>query len=322
MAEGIHKGDVILDYRKLLFIYNPKSGRGVVENHLSEIIKAFNKEGFTTTVYGTKAPGDDAAVAADIGADFERVVCAGGDGTLNGVISGIMQIPKEKRPPVGFIPTGSTNDTRLSYDLPAEISQAAKIAVSGKPFETDIGTCNDRYFTYVASLGELSAVSCFTSQVAKQLLGHAAYITEGIKALLKMQSHRIRVTYDGENVIEGDYFLGMVTNALSVGGFANITGRNVDLQDGLFEVLLLQKPANLLEFNKEVETVILAAGKPNAPAPDELAEKLVFRFKASRLKFESEEDIQWVVDGEDAGRHKVTDIANNGRAVTIITGKA
>lgn len=305
--------------KKLLLVYNPKSGRGVINTHIAEIVNTLDDAGFLVTVYKTKAPGDGDAVVAAIGAEYDRVVVAGGDGTLNGIVNGIMQIPKENRPEVGFIPVGSTNDTRNSFNLPTSVSHAAKIAATGTPFATDIGLLNDKYFTYVASLGELSAVSCFTSQASKAVFGHAAYITEGIKALLNLQSHDVRVTYDG-GVVEGNYFLGMVTNAFSVGGFQGITGGNVDLQDGLFEVLLLKKPADLAEFNKEVEAVLLA-GKGTS-LEGEQADGLVFRFKSANLKFESDDDVQWVVDGENAGQHKIVEIKNISRAVNIISGKA
>ena len=302
--------------RKLLFIYNPRSGRGTIQGMIPEILKCFDNAGYMTTIYKTRSPYDGEIVAAQEGEAYELVVCAGGDGTLNNIISGVMKIPEDKRPRVGFIPAGSTNDTRSSYSLPASIPHAAKIAVTGHPFRTDIGLANDRYFTYVASFGELSAVSCFTSQVAKNLFGRSAYITEGIKALLKMESHHIKVTWE-EGTVAGEFFLGMITNALSVGGFQNITGGGVDLADGLFEVMLLKKPADLLEFNKEVEAVLLASLGREATG-----DGLVYKFKTSRAVFGSADDLQWVVDGENAGRHKITTITNLPGAVEIMSGRA
>lgn len=297
--------------KKLLFIYNPRSGRGVVTAHLLDILKVFDAAGYTTTIYRMKYSGDGAYMAEHESPNYDLLVCAGGDGTLNGVISGIMKLDPEKRPPVGFIPTGSTNDNRNNYRLPGNILYAARVAVNGNPFETDIGLLNDRCFTYVASFGELSAVSCFTPQQSKNLLGHAAYIPEGLKALVKMQSQKIKVTYDDGQCVQGDYFLGMVTNATTVGGFKGITGAHVDLHDGLFEVMLFKKPEDLLDLQKEVTAVL---------TPDGTGDGLVTRFKAANITFECNEDMQWVVDGEDAGLHKVTNVQNCHKAVRIMSG--
>lgn len=297
--------------KRLLFIYNPKSGRGVIGSFLMDIMKVFDAAGYMTTVYRMRYPGDAAYMAEHESPSYDLLVCAGGDGTLNAVISGLMKVDQDKRPPVGFIPTGSTNDNRNNYKLPSNIQHAARVAVNGNPFATDIGCCNDQYFTYVASFGELSAVSCFTPQLNKNLLGHAAYIPEGIKALFKMQSQKIKVTYDGDKVTKGDYFLGMVTNATSVGGFNGITGANVDLADGLFEVMLFKKPADILELQKEVTAVL---------TPNGTADGLLTRIKASHLIFECEEEMQWVVDGENGGKHKKTEIENYNKAVRIMSG--
>lgn len=297
--------------KRLLFIYNPKSGRGAIGIYLLDILKVFDAAGYTTTIYRMKYPGDAAYMAEHESPDYDLLVCAGGDGTLNGVISGLMKLDPEKRPRVGFIPAGSTNDNRKNYKLPANIQHAARVAVNGNPFATDIGLCNDRYFTYVASFGELSAVSCFTPQANKNLLGHAAYIPDGIRALWKMRSQRITVTYDDGNVKKGDYFLGMVTNAVSVGGFSGITGANVDLQDGKFEVMLFEKPADILDLQKEVTAVL---------SPSGTADGLVTRIKASKIVFECDEEMQWVVDGENGGQHKRTEIVNYNHAVRIMSG--
>jgi len=301
----------MMHLKRLLFLYNPKSGRGAIPSHLVEILKVFDAAGYATTIYRLKYSGDGAWMAEHESPKYDLLVCAGGDGTLNGVISGLMNVEPSKRPRVGFIPAGSTNDNRNNYKIPVSMAHAAKVAVNGNPFATDIGMCNDRVFVYVASFGELSAVSAFTPQINKNLLGHAAYIPEGVKVLLKMPSQKIKVTYDGDHVTRGDYFLGMVTNATSVGGFQGITGANVDLQDGLFEVMLFKKPADILEFQQELTAVL---------TPDGTANGLITRLKARELLFECEEEVQWVVDGEDAGKHTSAKIVNNNKAVRIMSG--
>lgn len=305
--------------KKLLFIYNPNSGKGIIKDCLDEILDIFGKEGYITTVYRTKAPLDGKQFVRANGADYELVVCSGGDGTLSEIVSGVMGIEPDKRPKIGFIPTGSTNDTGRSYFLPKDTKEAAQIAVSGIVFPTDIGgfesdNAEPDYFTYVASFGELSAVSCFTPQNAKKTFGRAAYIAGGINALTHMKSNRLKVTYDG-GTIEGDFYLGMVTNALSVGGFAGITGGDVNLQDGLFEVILLSKPGNIKEFAEQVDKLLVPHKEPK-----EAPEGVLYQFKTKEVRFEGDDDVQWVIDGEDAGIHKNVNVKNNNRAVCIMSG--
>ena len=304
----------ISDLKKLLFIYNPNSGHANIGQKLNSILKAFEDADYIPTVYRMRYGGDASDAAEKWGAYFDLVVCAGGDGTLNGVVSGLMRIEKDRRPPVGFIPTGSANDTRASYAIPQSIAAAARLVVTGEPFETDIGDLSGRYFNYVASFGELSAVSCFTPQENKNVFGRGAYIAEGLRALVKMHSDEVAVRYDGKE-LKGDFFLGMVTNATSVGGFDGIVGKNVDLQDGLFEVTLVKRPADLAEFSKEVQAVLIDPDKSK-----KVEKELVIRFTASEISFEADNELQWVVDGEDAGKHRKVTAVNLNRAVRIIAG--
>lgn len=307
-----------MDDKRVLFIYNPNAGKGVIPKHLDEVTEIFEKEGYSVGLYRTKGPGDGPKEVTEKAELFDLIVCSGGDGTLSGIVSGMMKLPREQRKPIGFIPTGSTNDTGKSYGLPASIVDAAKIAVSGKPFTTDIGRFNDTHFTYVASLGKLSAVSCFTPQEVKKRWGYLAYLAEGIKVLLHLDAYDLKITYEdtegNEQIIEDNFFLGMVTNTYSVGGFNGITGGNVDLQDGLFEVVLCKRPKSLAQFSKIVDNLFLAANK-------DWNNELVTKFKTSKIKIESEDDVQWVIDGENAGKHKCVDIENDHHAIEIMVDK-
>ena len=301
--------------RKVLFVYNPNAGKGRILHHLDEVVQIFEQEGFQVALYRTKGPLDGKREVMENIDVFERIVCAGGDGTLSEIVSAMMELPEDKRKPIGFIPTGSTNDTGKSYHIPGQVTQAMKVAAGGVPFETDIGSMNDSFFTYVASFGKLSAVSAFTPQEAKKVFGYGAYIGEGIKALVEMESYLLKVEYEDENgqhhTEEGDYYLGMVTNTLSVGGFSGITGNTVNLQDGLFEVALLKRPVNILDFNKQVINMFLSPDKDQS-------NEVVLKFKARNIRFTSETQVQWVIDGEDGGKHKDVDIHLHPRAVKIM----
>ena len=288
----------------------------MLDNNLGRIVKVFQNEGYLVTLFRLDGSTNLFSVLKKQGAKFDRIVCAGGDGTLNSTVTGLMQIPDEKRPPIGFIPCGTTNDTGISYDLPSDPLKAAKYAVTGSAYPTDVGRCGNMYFTYVACFGEISAVSCYTSQMAKQIFGRASYIAEGIKAILKLMSYNITVTYDGGKTVSGDYLLGMVSNSKCIGGFYGIPGRDVDFNDGFFEVTLVKKPSNLQEFSKEIDCMILEPAKYENKPND-----LVCRFKAKEMVFEADSEIQWVVDGENAGKHKEITIINENKAVRIVAGE-
>lgn len=295
----------------VLFIYNPNSGKGRVKDHVDDIGKILSSGGRRVDVYGTKCPLDAMnKVQCDAG-NYDLVVCAGGDGTLSEVVSGMMH--RQERIPIGFIPIGSTNDTRSGFGLPKDILDAARVCLEGIPFQTDVGRFNDEYFTYVASLGSLSAVSCFTSQEMKRILGHGAYLIEGIRQLLKMESCRMSVEFDS-NVIEGEFFLGLVTNSLSVGGFEGITGKYVDLQDGLFEVALLRKPRSIRDFTREIDMMLIHNKEDR-----QILDDVVVRFKTDHVIFRSEVPIQWVRDGENGGKHRIAEIEVCKKAVTIMS---
>lgn len=133
-----------------------------------------------------------------------------------------------KRIPIGYLPTGSTNDFANSLKIPKKASAAMETAVRGKPFLCDIGRFNDDVFVYIAAFGLFTDVSYETRQEMKNILGHMAYILEGITRLSSIKSYDVTVTADGRR-IEGDYLYGMVTNSHSVGGFQNITGKTFSL---------------------------------------------------------------------------------------------
>ncbi len=120
----------MMKMKKMLFVFNPRSGKEAIKNQLSDILGIFCGAGYLPSVYVTQEPGDAAKIAEEYGKDVELFVCSGGDGTLNSVISGIMRL--EKRPEIGYLPAGSTNDFARSLKIPANLTKAAQDVVSGK----------------------------------------------------------------------------------------------------------------------------------------------------------------------------------------------
>lgn len=291
--------------KKLLFVVNGHSGKGQIKNKLLDIIDIMIKEGYHVQVHTTQEREDATKVVREQAKYYDLVVCSGGDGTLDEAVTGMMQ--SEVRTPLGYIPAGSTNDFSNSLEIPKDMIQAAKTAVLGVPFSCDVGEFNGDYFIYVAAFGIFTDVSYATSQELKNALGHVAYILEGAKRLHTIKSYHMRVEYDG-NEIEGDFLLGMITNSTSVGGFKNMTGKDVKLDDGMFEVTLIHKPKNIIELNTIIASLTNLKDETD----------LIDSFRADSVKFYSEEEIPWTLDGEFGGDHKEVQIKDHCKAVDIM----
>lgn len=291
--------------KKLFFVVNGHSGKGQIKNKLLDIIDIMIKEGYHVQVHTTQEREDATKVVREQAKYYDLVVCSGGDGTLDEAVTGMMQ--SEVRTPLGYIPAGSTNDFANSLEIPKDMIQAAKTAVLGVPFSCDVGEFNGDYFIYVAAFGIFTDVSYATSQELKNALGHVAYILEGAKRLHTIKSYHMRVEYDG-NEIEGDFLLGMITNSTSVGGFKNMTGKDVKLDDGMFEVTLIHKPKNIIELNTIIASLTNLKDETD----------LIDSFRADSVKFYSEEEIPWTLDGEFGGDHKEVQIKDHCKAVDIM----
>ena len=291
--------------KKLLLIVNPKSGKGQIKNHLLHIIDMFVKNDYDVTAYTTQATLDAKRKVLADGCRYDLIVCSGGDGTLNEVVSGIME--KGLNIPVGYIPAGSTNDFASSLHLPKNMKKSAEITMKGTPFLCDVGIFNDRYFNYVAAFGAFTIVSYATSQQMKNVLGHQAYILEAMKRFSSIKASHMIFSCD-VNVIEGDFIFGMITNSSSVGGFKNIIGQHVLLDDGLFEVTLIEKPKSAIEMQEILTALIMVDAKSDR----------VHVLKTSKLRISSPEEIAWVLDGEYGGTPNTITIENCKQALKII----
>ena len=296
--------------KKMLFIINPRSGKEQIRSRLLEILDSFVKAGYGPSVYITQGP-KDAEYQAARAKTKELVVCSGGDGTLNEVVSGLMTITPEKRPELGYIPSGSTNDFASSLGLPKNMRKAAQTAALGKPFLVDIGVFGkNRYFVYVAAFGAFTEVSYSTPQETKNILGHQAYMLEAIKRLTGLKSYRMRLTWEHlveQRELEEEFILGMVTNTTSIGGFKGLVGMDVALDDGEFEVLLVRKPRTPLDIASIAAYLIQREGE----------NECVFKFRTSKLTVQSEELVDWSLDGEFGGSQTEVVIENKPREIAI-----
>ncbi|MCM1267903.1 MAG: YegS/Rv2252/BmrU family lipid kinase [Bacteroidales bacterium] len=290
--------------KQMLFVYNPRSGKARIRSNFLDIIDIFVKAGYEVTAYPTQASGDAVKAVRERRAGYDIVVCSGGDGTLDEVVTGMMK--SDERLPIGYVPAGSTNDFANSLGIPKNMVQAADVVVNGRDFACDVGLFNQGIFIYVAAFGIFTDVSYGTPQDTKNVLGHAAYLIEGVKRLPSVRSYPLKITCN-EEVIEGDFLYGMVTNSHSVGGFRGITGQNVALDDGLFEVTLIRRPTNPLDLNNIIVALV----------DKRVKSEYIYTFTTDSVKVESEEPVAWTLDGEYGGEHQMVEIKNWDRALTI-----
>lgn len=294
---------------QLLFIYNPTSGTGQVKGALAPVLDVFTKAGWLTTSYPTQCKGDAVRVVRELGPRFDRVICAGGDGTLSEAVAGLTGLSDP--PPLGYIPFGSTNDCANTLKLPKNPREAAVVAAgTGSAVPTDIGRLNDRPFVYVAAFGAFTQVAYDTPQELKHTFGHLAYIFAGIASLPTIAPYHVQIEHDGQ-LLEDDFFFGMVSNSQSVGGLKPPKSELVVLDDGLFEVTLVKKPLRLADLANGFQALIdLAPADPGA----------LVQFQASSLTFTCGREIPWTIDGEFGGRQIVSQVVNCPRALQIVRG--
>ena len=294
---------------KVLFIVNPCSGRGKIKTELLDILKIFCNAGYEVTTYVTTCLGDAADVAEKAESKgYELIVCCGGDGTLNEIITGIMK--GNSKIPIGYIPSGTTNDFARTHKLPLNLQNAAaSITESTSSTKIDIGKfMSNRYFSYIASFGIFTSASYKTQQSVKNTLGHMAYIFEGIANLTNIEDFKISYTADDKK-FRGEYIYGGITNSTSVGGIFKYDPELVDICDGLFEVLMIKKPQNANDVMKIISGV----------TSGNFSDSTVFDFcKASKITLNMSSDVTWTLDGEAAKCDEITVIENIPKAVTFI----
>ena len=293
--------------KKLLFIFNPASGLGKIKNELYKIVDFYEKEGYIVTLYATQKKGDAFNVLTNLKENYDLLVCSGGDGTVNEILNGIIYAGLNI--PLAYIPSGSANDLGRSIGIPTELTQALSTSVNGEIFSMDVGKFNDNYFAYVAAFGIFTDVPYKTPQEVKNLLGYQAYVLEGIKSISTLKSYNLQLEYD-DGILEGDFVVGLITNSYSVAGIKNTISKDISLNDGLFEVILVRMPKTIQDLQKIISDILLnQENKEN-----------IITLKTSKLKIKSE-PMEWTIDGENGGMHKEVEIDNIKQKLNIICNK-
>ncbi|MCR5525820.1 MAG: YegS/Rv2252/BmrU family lipid kinase [Lachnospiraceae bacterium] len=290
---------------KMLFIYNPHAGMAKIRSNLLDIIDIFAKAGFEVTVFPTQKQGDAIEAVINRKEGFDMIACSGGDGTLDEVVTGMLRC--EEKIPIGYVPAGSTNDFARSIKIPRNMLKAAETIVDGRIEAFDMGKFNNNYFVYVAAFGLFTDVSYETKQDMKNTFGHLAYLIEAAIRLPQVKTYHMKVEYDS-GFLEDDFLFGMISNSLSVGGIESITGPDVYLDDGLFEVTLIRNPVQLQDFT-DIAADIISGANDN---------QFIINFKTRHIRFTSEEEIPWTLDGEYGGRPKVADLTNMQKCIEMV----
>lgn len=295
-----------MENKKLLLIVNPCSGKAKMRPALLGVVEIFTKADFDVTVYPTKEREDATRKVATLKSeDYDLIVVCGGDGTLNEVITGLME--SEADIPIGYIPAGTLNEWSTGLGISKTIRQAAKDIVKGKEITLDIGKFGDKYFTYTASFGAFTSASYSANQDVKNVLGQAAYFFEGIKSLGTIKPIHLKFECD-DREIEGDFLFGAISNSMSVGGIVKFDQAAVQLNDGLFEVLLIKNPANVLGFQTIIDGIV----------KHELNRENLEFFRTKKISVTSDGALDWTLDGEHGVSNDKIKIKNIHNAVRFI----
>ena len=296
--------------KKLLFIMNPLAGMKKANRYLADIIALFNRAGYDVLTYMTAAPGDCVTAVEQKAAGMDLIDCVGGDGTFNETVSGLLRTGLDI--PVGYIPAGSTNDFAASLKLPTNVLEAAQLIAEGEPVAYDVGRFDNRYFTYVASCGAFTRVSYATPQSVKNALGHTAYLLGGLQEISQIRPFHVRFDLDDGQVIEDDFIFGAISNSTSVGGILTLDPKQVDMQDGKFELFLVRAPKDVLELSECAKA--LTEQKYNC--------KVITFCSASRITVTAPPDMNWTLDGEMEPGHDTVSVENLHHSIRLMQRRA
>ncbi len=284
--------------KKALLITNPCSGTNRKRISSSEIMERLSSADFDFTVEATKGPDDATEIVKTKGNDSDIIICCGGDGTLNETINGVLSL--DKRVPVGYIPSGSTNDLAATLGISSGVDSSTQIILNNRTNTYDVGLFQERYFNYIASFGIASDLAYATPQKWKNLFGHNAYVYYGVgirflPMLFGFKPVHMKIEYDG-NTVEDDFYFGAISNTTSVAGVFKYD--DVKLNDSYFELLLVKG----LKKNIDVLKILNKVIRKNYND-----ENIIFT-KTKHVKITCEKDVPWTLDGEFGGNQTNVEI--------------
>jgi len=288
---------------KILLIINPVSGRQKARGMMYKIVDFLCHNHCKTTIFTTLHRGNATEIVKAHAVEYDKIICCGGDGTLNEVFTGLAELDLESRyTPVGYIPTGTYNDFSRSLGLNQGLPKLLDIALNGAIQDLDIGMFSSnayenrgkhRYFSYVTSFGAFTKVAYETPQWLKNHMGRASYFFYGLSEIADIRPYAVKMVADGMK-IEGEFVFGSVSNSTVFGGMSIFPDNMIRFDDGKFEVLLV-KP---VKKAKDLQTILQGLLMHEYHTDHE--DSVIF-LTASELSFSFEDDVPWTVDGEYAG---------------------
>lgn len=301
--------------KKMLFIYNPNSGKGYIKNQLSGIIEGLCRGGYEITVYATGAPLEATKMVKERAKEFDVIACSGGDGTINEVVNGEMLIDDmtaDEKPPVAYFPTGTVNDFARSLKIPKNPLKNVEKILEGNTYYCDIGTFDNRYFNYIAGFGAFTEVAYSTPQVNKNAIGKLAYFLDALRVLPEIHGYEMRIFTDNKT-LEGEYIFGMICNSESVGGIKLERGKQktMKMDDGEFEVVLIRNPKD----GVELEETLRALMNRNT---NNIYLDIV---RTKKVRIICNEEVKYTLDGENGGSYRDVTAECNYRAVRFFSQK-
>jgi len=224
-----------------------------------------------------------------VGRGAELVIAAGGDGTINEVLNGMLgSLPSGVAAPrLALVPLGTANDLATELGIPADPAGALRLAVTGTPRAVDVASVNGRLFLNVSTGGVGAEVTGDTSDELKRLLGPIAYAITGLRKFVELKPFRARFSSAGETLYEGEFLVFAVGNARRTGGGNRLTGE-AEMGDGLLDLCVVEGMSHL-------DFVRIAPQLRTGTHVDH--PRVVYR-RAPSITIETEEEVQVNADGE------------------------
>ena len=228
---------------KCIYIYNPKSGKGLAEKKRKYIVRELSKTYKNLDVIKTDHPRHAKELAEKSCGVYDYLFVAGGDGTLNEVVNGIAEKPKA--PILGYIPLGTVNDFAHSARIPRKIKKAVKVICTGKPSYHEIFKVNNNYGVYICAMGVATETSYATKQKAKKALGKMAYFFHGLKKLFRTPTFPITIEFEG-GCVKDSLALMLAVNSRYVASFP--LNREFSFNDGYIDLLLVKEDKKIVSI--------------------------------------------------------------------------
>ena len=284
--------------KRCLFIIHPSSGQRSIQNNLDKLIGRLILKKIVNhiDVFFTAKKDDGYYKALKCKeTDYDFITVVGGDGTINEVVSGMVE--SNKTIPLCILAAGTVNDFANYLNLPTNIDGICNLINNFNTICCDVGKIDNHYFMNVAAGGMFSDISFTVSKNEKKRLGPLAYYLNGLANLPSQLNTNInlKIVLDDVNVIKEEAKMFMITNTNRVGGFENIIPL-ADIQDGLLDLIIIKK-CSLTDLVALSKDYIL---KKHANSP------FISYYQAKKIEISSKQDVIIDIDGEEGSLLPVT----------------